>query len=253
MKQTEILTRATHVNGWFPAVYMSCMSQNFRLFHVSNLSVRNIRIFLLMYTGSVMTFTDGERDMTSVSGRVWLRVNTWLVRNKWCERPPTRSLLTWCHVTRTGRRRVCPPPPPRQSWQPRRRFDLSRFYLPAIFRCLRSQSQSDLSLSRISVSDLRLALRRRAAGPAARLTCLRLGARGAPAAGGPALRPAAEPVGMRHEQCRGAARVLARPAAAAVRHHDAVVLLADGDAHLRVEEAVEDGDEDPLKPAEKTG
>ena len=23
MKQTEILTHATHVNGWFPAVYMS--------------------------------------------------------------------------------------------------------------------------------------------------------------------------------------------------------------------------------------
>ena len=32
---------------------MSCMSQNFRLFHVSNLSVRNFRIFLLMYPGSV--------------------------------------------------------------------------------------------------------------------------------------------------------------------------------------------------------
>ena len=55
MKQTEILTHATHVNGWEPAVYMSCMSQNFRLFHVSNLSVRNFRIFLLMYPGSVMT------------------------------------------------------------------------------------------------------------------------------------------------------------------------------------------------------
>ena len=53
MKQTEILTHATHVNGWFPAVYMSCMSQNFRLFHVSNLSVRNFRIFLLIYTGSL--------------------------------------------------------------------------------------------------------------------------------------------------------------------------------------------------------
>ena len=49
----EILTHATPVNGWFPAVYMSCMSQNFHLFHVSNLSVRNFRIFLLMYTGSV--------------------------------------------------------------------------------------------------------------------------------------------------------------------------------------------------------
>ena len=53
MKQTEILTRATHVNGMEPAVYMSCMSQNYRLFHVSNLSVRNFRIFLLMYPGSV--------------------------------------------------------------------------------------------------------------------------------------------------------------------------------------------------------
>ena len=52
-KQTEILTYGTHVNGWEPAVYMSCMSQNFRLFHVSNLSVRNFRIFLLMYTWSM--------------------------------------------------------------------------------------------------------------------------------------------------------------------------------------------------------
>ena len=34
----------------FPAVYMSCMRQNFRLFHVSNLSVRNFRIVLLIYT-----------------------------------------------------------------------------------------------------------------------------------------------------------------------------------------------------------
>ena len=54
MKQTEILTHATHVNGWEPAVYMSCMSHNFRLFHVSNLSVRNFRIFLLMYTETLM-------------------------------------------------------------------------------------------------------------------------------------------------------------------------------------------------------
>ena len=53
MKQTEILTHGTHVNGWFPAVYTSFMSQNFRLFHVSNLSVRNFRIFLLMYTWSL--------------------------------------------------------------------------------------------------------------------------------------------------------------------------------------------------------
>ena len=43
--KTEILTHATHVNGCEPAVYMSCMSQNFRLFHVSNLSVWNFRFF----------------------------------------------------------------------------------------------------------------------------------------------------------------------------------------------------------------
>ena len=45
------------VNGWFPAVYMSCMSPNFRLLHVSNLSVRNFRIFLLMYPGSLWIST----------------------------------------------------------------------------------------------------------------------------------------------------------------------------------------------------
>ena len=61
MKQTEILTHATHVNGWGPAVHMSCMSQNFRLFHVSNFSVRNFRIFLLMYTGSLMHLAERRR------------------------------------------------------------------------------------------------------------------------------------------------------------------------------------------------
>ena len=49
----EILTRVTHVNGWFPDVYMSYMSQNFHLFIVSNLSVLNFRNFLLMYPVSV--------------------------------------------------------------------------------------------------------------------------------------------------------------------------------------------------------
>ena len=65
MKQTEILTHAAHVNGWEPAVYTSCMSQNFRLFHVSNLSVRNFRICLLMYTGSVV-----GRGICSVADRL---------------------------------------------------------------------------------------------------------------------------------------------------------------------------------------
>ena len=37
MKQIEVLTRMTHVNSWESAVYMSYMSKNVRLFHVSNL------------------------------------------------------------------------------------------------------------------------------------------------------------------------------------------------------------------------
>ena len=53
MKQAEILAHATHVNGCEPAVYVSFMSQNFRLFHVSNLSVRNFLISLLMCPGSL--------------------------------------------------------------------------------------------------------------------------------------------------------------------------------------------------------
>ena len=53
-KQTEILTRVTHVNGWFPAVYMSDTSQNVRLRIVWNLSVLNFRFFLLVYPGSVL-------------------------------------------------------------------------------------------------------------------------------------------------------------------------------------------------------
>ena len=46
---------------------MSCMSQNFRLFHVSNLSVRNFRIFLLMYPGSVSPPESRPRVQHSLS------------------------------------------------------------------------------------------------------------------------------------------------------------------------------------------
>ena len=52
MKQTEVLTHGTHVNGWKLAVYIRYMNQNFRLFHVSNVSVRIFQIFLVMYPGS---------------------------------------------------------------------------------------------------------------------------------------------------------------------------------------------------------
>ena len=55
---------------------MSCTSQNSRLFHVSNLSVRNFRIFLLMYPGSlcvggdlVTTEPAGGEDASRHGGR----------------------------------------------------------------------------------------------------------------------------------------------------------------------------------------
>ena len=54
VKQTQVFTRVTHV-------YMSFTSQNFRLHHVSNLSVRNIRIFLLMSPGSLSAAETGSR------------------------------------------------------------------------------------------------------------------------------------------------------------------------------------------------
>ena len=51
MKQTEVLTDVTHVNGWETDVHMTNVNQNFCLLHVSNLSVLNFRICLLMYPG----------------------------------------------------------------------------------------------------------------------------------------------------------------------------------------------------------
>ena len=51
------ITSEIHVNGWFPAV---CVSQNFLLLLVSNLSVRNFRIFLLMYPESVLARFAGQ-------------------------------------------------------------------------------------------------------------------------------------------------------------------------------------------------
>ena len=49
----DSVTYVTYINGWFPAVYMNYTNQNFRLFHVSNLSILNSRNFLLMYPGSL--------------------------------------------------------------------------------------------------------------------------------------------------------------------------------------------------------
>ena len=82
MKQTEILTHATHVNGWFPAVYLSCMSQNFRLFHVSNLSVRNFRILLLMYPGSVTRLSRHTRLFGRDGAKYCLLPGLWTHRSR---------------------------------------------------------------------------------------------------------------------------------------------------------------------------
>ena len=69
MKQTKILTDVTHVNGWFPAVYMSYIGQSFRLFHVSNLSV-NFQIFLLMYPRSMtQPLPDGQSHARLAAGK----------------------------------------------------------------------------------------------------------------------------------------------------------------------------------------
>ena len=68
------------------------MSQNFRLFHVSNLSVRNFRIFLLMYTvslGLVGRVCCGCRDDTPWAG-LCSRPGT--PRSPW-QTPPTEAAL----------------------------------------------------------------------------------------------------------------------------------------------------------------
>ena len=109
------------------AVHMSCMSQNFRLFHLSNLSVRNFRIFLLMYTGSMTSF------------RVWCKSGLGSCRPVPARRmhgvclPPFRRTVgnvlagDWAgDNTPRGHRpgamhgssTCCPPPPPRGAGLP---------------------------------------------------------------------------------------------------------------------------------------
>ena len=51
----------THINGWFPVVYMRCMSQNFRLFHVSKF----IRPKLLNFSVHVSGVTEEGRVIRS--------------------------------------------------------------------------------------------------------------------------------------------------------------------------------------------
>ena len=61
----EILAHANHVYGWESAVYMSCMSQSFRLFHASNLSVQNF--FFWLTRVSAVTDELTQCDMTGDS------------------------------------------------------------------------------------------------------------------------------------------------------------------------------------------
>ena len=98
VKQTEILTHVTR----FPAVYMSYICQNFRLFHVSNLSVRNFRVFLLMYPGP-MTIS---RRVSSRLGRTVSLSAAGLAARRLCRTP---------HAASAARHRPATAPVPREG------------------------------------------------------------------------------------------------------------------------------------------
>ena len=61
--ETNSFDSCKSCNGWFPAVYMTYTSQNLRLFHGSNLSVLNFRIFCLCIRGQ---WVGGRRAATCV-------------------------------------------------------------------------------------------------------------------------------------------------------------------------------------------
>ena len=90
-----------NVNGWEPAVYMSYISQNFRLFHVSNLS-----ILILMSNFSAHV---GPGSVTS-------RYSRW----GWCRwsRRLRRAAGRGSPTRRCSDTRVCTRPPcwPRAGW-----------------------------------------------------------------------------------------------------------------------------------------
>ena len=90
---------------------MSCVSQNFRLFHVSNLSVRNFRIFLLMYTGSLSPLRwrrpPDSGHTPAVTGH-----------RRPCRRRRRSQVLRHCPFRRRAGR-TCPPQATRRSRRPR--------------------------------------------------------------------------------------------------------------------------------------
>ena len=73
MKQTEILTHATHVNDGEPAVCMSCMSQNFRIFHVSNLSFKTFEFFCSCIRGQSPVGNEPINYSRLRLGSAWVR------------------------------------------------------------------------------------------------------------------------------------------------------------------------------------
>ena len=56
----ESFDSLTYVNGWKPDVYMRCMSQNLRLFLVSNSYVQSFRIFSAHVPGFIVSSGDGR-------------------------------------------------------------------------------------------------------------------------------------------------------------------------------------------------
>ena len=73
MKQTKVLTHVTHVNSWFPDVYLlelvSYMGQIFRLFHLWNFSVLSFRFFSAHIPASCVTKRPSVTIWCSLAGR----------------------------------------------------------------------------------------------------------------------------------------------------------------------------------------
>ena len=102
----EVWIHVTHVNGWFPAVYiLSCMSQNFRLIHGSNLSVRKVSKFSAHVSGVSATpillyFTNMPHIYSSENATATTTVFlSFSVLVSW---PRSPSIRYRCAVVRTG-------------------------------------------------------------------------------------------------------------------------------------------------------
>ena len=72
MKQTEVLAHASHVNSWFPAVYMN---KNFCLVHASNLSARNFSMFSANESGNECLSVDDLKGISADFAAICRRVS----------------------------------------------------------------------------------------------------------------------------------------------------------------------------------